>query len=326
MKLLLAGGRQKDDAVDLEEWHRYQCAVIVELDCDRGHARSVCEYVSPPEALPIDGGSVLFKAATLARDRLYACTQTEVIVYALPQFERVAYYSIERFNDLHHVRPRADGSMLVASTGLDCILHVSGAGELLREWPVLPPSAASPWTPEIDYRKVATTKPHASHPNFVFELEGQIWATRFEQRDAVCVEDFSKRIAIDVERPHDGVSFGGELYFTTIDGHVVVADAARRVVVRVFDLNAFAKVGLPLGWCRGLHVLARDQVLVSFSRIRPTRIKDNLRWLIHKALGNETRALPTRVAHFDLAGGRLLAEWSVEEAGLSAIFSIHRID
>lgn len=325
VKLLIAGGRQKHEAADLEEWHRYERAVLLELDCELGAARTRLEHASPPDALPDDGGSILFKAGTLAGDRLYACTQTEVMVYGLPALERIAYVSIDRFNDLHHVRPRADGSLLVASTGLDSVVHLSPSGALLREWPVLAPELAKPRPRGVDYRKVATTKPHAAHPNFVFELDGRVWATRFEQRDAVCVEDLASRIAIDTERPHDGVAHEGELYFTTVDGHVVVADGARRSVVRRHDLNAVVAAGRPLGWCRGLHVLARDEVLVGFSRIRATRFKDNLRWLAHRALGEETRALPTRVAHFDLARGRLLREWTVEDAGLNAIFSIHAI-
>jgi hypothetical protein len=326
VKLYVVGGRQKRDALDLEEWHRYEAAVIARLDTARGGVEVAQEFESTSDTRPLDGGSTLFKAATRAGDRLYACTQTEVLVYRLPRFERIALISLDRFNDVHHVRPRADGSLLVASTGLDCVLHVSAAGELLREWPVLPPGEARVWEAGIDYRKLATTKPHHAHPNFAFELDGKIWATRFEQRDAVCVEDFSQRIAIESERPHDGVLHDGELYFTTVDGHVVVADAAKRMVVRRFDLNAITGHGIPLGWCRGLHILARDQALVGFSRIRLTRFKDNLRWVLNRARGRDVRSLPTRVAHFDLARGALVREWSVEAAGVNALFSIHPAD
>jgi hypothetical protein len=216
--------------------------------------------------------------------------------------------------------------LLVASTGLDCILHLSERGDLVHEWPVLPPGDARRWESGIDYRKFATTKPHLAHPNYVFELDGRVWATRFEQRDAICVEDLSQRIAIESERPHDGVLYEGELYFTTVDGHVVVADAARKEVVRRWDLNEICGHDIPLGWCRGLHVLARDEVLVGFSRIRLTRFKDNLRWVVNRARGREVRSLPTRVAHVDLARGAVVGEWSVEDAGVNALFSIHPVE
>ena len=326
MKLYLVGGTQKPEAADLEEWHRYERAVIAELDCETGRSRVAFEHRSSPDVLPADGGSVLFKAATRSGDLLYACTQTEVLVLSLPHFERVAWLSHERFNDVHHVRPRADGTLLVADTGLDCVLQLAADGTLLNEWSVLPPGEARAWSHDIDYRKLATTKPHAAHPNYTFEVDGRVWATRFEQRDAVCVEDFSHRIAIDVERPHDGVLYDGELYFTTVDGRVVVADPVQRRVVRAFDLNAIWRSELPLGWCRSVWVVARDEVLVGFSRIRLTRFKDNLRWAVNRARGRETRALPTRVARVDLARGALVGEWSVEDVGLNAIFSIHAAD
>ena len=106
---------------------------------------------------------------------------------------------------------------------------------------------------------------------------------------------------------------------------MVVANAETHAVARSFDLTAIAGSALPLGWCRGIHVLARDDVLVGFSRLRLTRFKDNLRWVVNRARGLETRSLPTRVARFDLAAGRLVAEWDVEAAGLNAIFSIHPV-
>ena len=326
MKLYAVGGRQKREALDLEEWHRYEAAIVATVDSERGHAAVALEFQSAPEIRPDDGGSVLFKAATRQGERLYACTQTEVVVYRLPTFEQLAHISLARFNDVHHVRPREDGSLLVVSTGLDCVLHLSAAGDLIREWPVLQVGDAPVWDAGIDYRKLATTKPHRAHPNYAFELDGRIWATRFEQRDAVCVEHLQHRIPIDIERPHDGVVHEREIYFTTVDGNVVVADAASRAVVRRFDLNAIARHGIPLGWCRGIHVLARDQVLVGFSRIRRTRFKDNLRWVVSRARGRDPRSLPTRIAQFDLARGVLLREWSLEEAGVNAVFSIHPAD
>ena len=31
--------------------------------------------------------------------------------------------------------------------------------------------------PEVDYRQVPTTKPHETHPNFVFIVEEDVWVT-----------------------------------------------------------------------------------------------------------------------------------------------------
>jgi len=56
------------------------------------------------------------------------------------------------------------------------------------------------------------------------EADGQVWVTRFEQRDAWCLTDPERRLAIGVEKPHDGIVRGRRVYLTTVDGHVVVSD------------------------------------------------------------------------------------------------------
>jgi hypothetical protein len=325
-RILAVGGRQKRDAIGQDESKHYECAVMAEVDCETGAVKLLHEYRSPPQVIPSRAPSIVFKSATQLGNTLYACTQTEVLIYKLPEAEIVGSISLPRFNDVHHVRPRADGSLLVVSTGLDCVLHLDSEGRLIREWPVLPPDLQKKFDPALDYRRVSTTKPHASHPNFVFELAGQIWVTRFEQRDAVCIEDMTQRIPIGIERPHDGTEFAGELYFTTVDGHLVMVDVRSRQVSRLYDLAAFSDRDLPLGWCRGIHVLSQADVLVGFSRLRPMRWVDNLRWMVHRLRGNETRSLPTRIARYDLARGACIAEWDLESVGMNTIFSIHPQD
>jgi len=323
VKLLVVGGRQKYNAGNLAEWHRYEAGLVAEVDCEQDEVRILYEYHGSADALPADGGSVIFKAATLVGEQLYLCTQTEILVCRVSDFGLDSHISLPQFNDLHHVRPRADGSLLAASTGLDSILHLSFDGRLLSTWPVLEPGAAKVFPENVDFRRIPTTKPHLSHPNFVFELDGRVWATRFEQRDAVCVEDLSQRIAIGVERPHDGALHDGELYFTTVDGRVVVADAESHSVTRVHDLSEAIGSRLPLGWCRGISVISRSNILVGFSRIRSTPFVENLRWLADKTRKKGTSAMPTRVAHVDLVSGKAVKEWNLEDAGMSAIFSIH---
>ena len=85
----------------------------------------------------------------------------------------------------------------------------------------------SPWdrfSPDVDYRKVPTTKPHRAHPNFIFFLDGKPWVTRFNQRDAVPVDGVNGRPPFDIGREegvHDGHIVGGGLFFTTVGGCVV---------------------------------------------------------------------------------------------------------
>jgi hypothetical protein len=325
VKLLVVGGRQKRDAIALDEWERFERAVIAEIDVSGRRARCIHEYVSPIGVTPKAAASILFKAATLSGEKLFACTQTEILIYRLRGFEQIGYFSHPRLNDVHHVRPRSDGTLLVANTGLDCVLHLSSAGDLLREWPVLPTAEMKAFRRDIDFRAVPTTKPHAAHPNFVFEIDGRVWATRFVQRDAICVEDLSQRMPIGTESPHDGVEYQGEIYFTTVDGQIVVVNTRTRQVVRRYNLNASEGAPAVRGWCRGLSVLRHNDVLVGFSRIRPTRFRENVRWVAGKLGSRRRLELPTHVARFDLASNRCVETWDVESAGVNAIFSIHAL-
>lgn len=85
----------------MPEWHPYDSARILLISPPTGMAEIVVDYVTPVEARPEDGGSVLFKAATRVGNLLYACTSTEVILYSLPDFQVKTYLSHPAFNDVH---------------------------------------------------------------------------------------------------------------------------------------------------------------------------------------------------------------------------------
>ncbi len=79
----------------------------------------------------------------------------------------------------------------------------------------------------------------------------------------------------------------------------------------------------PLGWCRGL-LTRGHQAWVGFSRLRPTKLRQNLSWVRHGF--RETvhqRRLPTRIALYDLERPARLRDIDLEGAGLNAVFSIH---
>ena len=86
-KLFICGGRQRTTVIrKLEEWQSCECAVIVELNPGKGESRVCVEYVSPPDAVPEELPSFLFKSGTLKDNKLYTCTSTEVLIYELPTF------------------------------------------------------------------------------------------------------------------------------------------------------------------------------------------------------------------------------------------------
>jgi hypothetical protein len=201
----------------------YEAALILHLDTESGTVRNCVEYKSPPEAKANPQSSNIFKSGSLVGNILYACTSTEVLIFKLPAFEQIGYISLPCFNDVHHVVPASDGTLIAANTGLDIVVRFTTEGKLLSAWSVLDESPWSRFSKTTDYRKIESTKPHKSHPHFVFELNEEIWVTRFHQRDAYCLSDSGKRIDIAVQRPHDGLLHANKLYFTTVDGKLVIA-------------------------------------------------------------------------------------------------------
>jgi hypothetical protein len=240
-----------------------------------------------------------------------------VLIFDVPTFKQVGYVSIPVFNDVHHVRPSPTGSLLVANSGLDMVLEVDHGGDVIREYSVLDEDPWQRFSRTVDYRTVRTTKPHHAHPNHVFLLGDEIWATRFEQRDAISLTNPGRRINIGLERVHDGVVYDGRVYFTTVDGKVAIADSATLTVEAVHDLPRLIGDTAVLGWARGIHIHPGG-IWVGFSRIRPTKFRENVAWV---ARGFK-QSRPTHIAHFDLDRGECTQWIDLEPAGLSAVFSV----
>ena len=304
-----------------EEWNLYESALILRLDPESGEVQTCVEYKSPPEARAHDRSSNMFKSGTLVGNILYTCTSTEVLIFELPEFKRIGYVSLPSFNDLHHVTPTSDGNLLVASTGLDMVIKFTPQGKTLAELCVLDEEPWSRFSRTVDYRKVDSTKPHQSHPNFVFELDGEIWATRLRQRDAICLNGSSKRIEIAVESPHDGLLSGDRIYFTTVDGRIVIVNPRTLKVDETIDLKQIGDQNALLGWCRGLFPLDDRRTWVGFSRVRKTEFIENVLWI--KNIFREGMAdKPTHIALYDIVDKRCLQEFDLEPYGMNVIFSI----
>ena len=321
-KYFITGGRQRQSSLRTHaEWFAYEKAVLIELNTDTGQARTVLEYASPPGRCPTTQPSFVFKAGAWDGAHLLLCTQTEVIIFD-PAAERVVRtISHPWFNDVHHVT-RIGGRLHVVSTGLDALLVFDEEDKDIVE--VHSATGEDTWTrfdSQVDYRLVPTTKPHRAHPNYAFEADGARWITRFEQRDAYRLDGSSASIRIADDPIHDGVIEGKEAWFTVVSGEVVAVDLARQAVTARYDLDRIGgEGGHPLGWCRGIHHEG-DTTLLAFSRLRPTKLKQNLAWL-RRPLGKAPEPLPTRVAAYDLRGGRKLNTWVLEDAGIASIFSI----
>ena len=323
--LYVVGGTQRKDAADKELWNRYCGAVVVRIDTATGEITNRLDYESPAQVCPDDGKSVTFKAATLRGDLLYVPTTTEVLIYRLPDFEKINYVSLPHFNDLHHVLPNGSDTFYVASTGLDMVFELSESGEVLREWAVANESPWSRFSRDVDYRKIGSTKPHLSHPNFLFQLDGETWVTRCDSKDAMCLTKEQPLIDLgDGANPHDGVIYKDKIFFTLVDGTIAIVDATTRKLIEYVRLNELMGTRHPLGWCRGIEILDDDIVVVGFSRLRQTRWQHKVRWTKRYLGGDGHWLYPTRIAAFDLKAKTMLWELDLEPFDLNAVFSIHR--
>jgi len=322
-RLYVVGGQQRTLrglTADMDSWYEYQKGLILELDTASSAAHTVVEYVSPADAAPAEEPAILFKSGTLVGDELFICTQTEVMIYSVPTFERTAYVSLPMFNDVHHVRPTPTGTLLVANTGLDTVVEMTRSGEVVKVINVL---GQDQWgdgrfSPDVDYRRVKSTKPHLAHPNHVFYIGDEPWAARFQQKDAISLVDPTRRIDIGLERIHDGLVNDGRVYFTTVDGKVAIADTTTLEIIRVIDLTESHPPDMLLGWARGILVDG-DKMWVGFSRIRPTRFRENVGWVLRGL----KRDFGTHVGCYDIATGRSLGQFALENYGLSAVFGLY---
>lgn len=317
--LYVLGGKQGSPSparVGLNGWYKYDAGLAFWVNPETGEAELRATHVSPPDARRGGDPAILFKCSSVSGDRLYACTETEILIYSLPRFELLTYLSLPSFNNLHHVRPTERGTLLLCNTGLDMVMELTDDGQVLNEWSAVPGEA--PWTRfsrELDYRKV-TESGGICHPNYVFPLADELWVTRFKQRDAICVTRHGPRIDIEVGIPHDGVVHDGKVYFTIVDGRLAIADPETLKVVEVVDLHSM-HVRQRLGWCRGL-LFDGDRLWVGFSRTRPTKIRENVAWVKH----GFKQQTPTHLACYDLARRKCLAEIDLERFGLGSVFSV----
>lgn len=320
-RLYVSGGRQRNTLFrKLEEWQSSEQALLIELDPTKNQSQSRIEYVSPPGVCADELPAILFKSASVRGNRLYSCTSTEVLVYELPGFTLLHYISLPCFNDLHHLCPTQRDTLLVAVTGLDMVVEITTTGSVVREWSVLGEDPWSRFSRQTDYRKIASTKPHRSHPNHVFELYGEVWVTRLQQRDAICLSAPGPRIDIAVQQPHDGYIFGDRIYFTTVDGHIVIANRKNLKVEKIIDLNQMSnQTGQVLGWCRGVLPIDERWIWVGFTRVRPTKFIENVAWI--RNAGAE-RHKPSHLALYDLKTQSCELEIGLEPHGIGVVFSI----
>lgn len=324
-KVYIVGGQQKKAFTAPKEEHtRFAQGVCAIFPFDNTQGTEVITHITPAELCsPTNEKSILFKSGSISDNKLYACTQTEILRYSLDSFEIESTISLPHFNDVHHVIKTANDTLLVVSTGVDMVFELEPEnGKVIKQWDTLKRPLWTNRSKDIDYRRVLTTKPHDSHPNFVFQYKDEYWVTRFEQKDAICLTN-DRRIDIGIERPHDGHVHGTDVYFTTVDGHVVIADLENTEIKDVIDLHDCKNAGHSTGWARGLKIIDSDHVIVAFSTLRVTKIRENVRW-IKRRLGklDSDTPEPTHIAMYNLRTRTLCWRSHLLNPQIDVVFSV----
>lgn len=324
-KFLLSGGITRSFGNFLGTGHGSKFGELAIVDWKTKKIETLIKYKTDAEFAADVLPSIYFTSASLIGDKLFLCSTTQVFVYDYPSLELTLEINHPWFNDVHHVTC-IDQIIYVASTGIDAVLGFDFNGDLVSAQHVDNDDLWFRRSSSTDYRKIASTKPHDNHPNFVFELDGQIWATRFKQKDAVNLSNRAETINLSDEMVHDGHVKGEYIYFTSVNGHVIQVDKREKRVIRDYNLNEMDDRGVPLGWCRGVCIEG-DIAYVAFSKLRTTKIEENLRWLkaAIKKEGTNYDVLPARVSMFDLKQETLLDEFTVPPEHMSIIFSVLRV-
>ena len=320
-RILVTGGIRRKNAAKLPEGRRVKSARLVRANLKTRSVHVVMRYEGNNVNYPNQTPNVLFTAGSLTDNELFLCTETEISIFEYPQIQLVRMVSYPFFQNVHHVVP-IDKYVAVTSSGLDMVILLDR--QSLRPVSFINVLGKDPWhrfSKDVDYRKVHSTKPHESHPNFTFSLNGEIWVTRFNQKDAMCLTRRGKRINIGVERVHDGQVHGDFIYFTTVNGCIVIASARTLRIEEIIGLNAIESLKQPLGWCRGLTVEG-DLACVGFSKLRDTPIRQNIKWALDFAKGK--KLLRTRCVVYDLRRKKKIHELVMPSRAIDVIYGILR--
>ena len=277
------------------------------------------DYETPVGACPETTPGIRFTAMTLNSGRLYLCTGTEVMVYSWPDLKQLYYATHPHFQDIHHVALFGEDIMVV-STGLDMVIRLNQKLVPEQYLDVVSETLWHKFDPRQDWRKVHSTQPHDAHPNFLFVMGGEAWVTRGYRGDIMRLSD-RKVVRLSDKRVHDGHVEDDHVFFTSVDGKVIVLNQHTLAIDDVVDLLPMEGTDLPMGWCRGLHVDG-EVAYVGFTTLRTTKWKDNIEHFLNTKTNEYIRVLPSRVAAYDLKSRVKLNEYIIPRDSIGAVFDV----
>ena len=327
MKLIITGGRQSESSLSYfnKEWSNGICGVIYEYDSEDKTLVEKVNYQTPLKFRPKKNFSISFKSASIFNNKLYITSLTEVLVYTLPNYKLEERISLKIFNDLHHVI-RYKNDIFIVITGLDIVARYSlSKKKILCVYNCFPEiDTWNRFDKQKDYRKINTTKPHLCHPNHVTIHDDKLFITRYKQQDVLVYSLEGKiidTIILNEGIPHDGSIFNNKLIYTVVNGKIIEINKNNLKETEIINLNKFEKKGRSLGWCRGFQQLD-DKNYVGFSRIRPTKFIENVKWLGNKLTNEVKLKKPTRLVCYNKNYSKILKEINLEKLGINWVFSI----
>ena len=323
--LLLTGGRLRPDGFALGEGKYYDSARLLKLDLVTENVETLLSVDQGTANFPAEHPNLQFTAACTDGPVLWLAMDTEIRRYAYPSLQLLATISHPCFQNVHSVAVRGN-SLWVTSTGLDLVVVLDKHSGAVQE--VLQVDGKDPWhrfARHKDWRQVHSTRPHDFHPNFVFWLGDEPWVVRCTPEDAAPLREPRRAIRLTGKRDdmavHDGVVHEGSVYFTLVDGTLVVMDpAAPDAPLREIDLSAMPGFGGVRGWCRGLCFVG-GLAYVGFSRLRRTRNQSKLDW-VRRAVGRGEPVEAASVLAVDLQAQVIVKDYRFEADTVDALYGI----
>jgi hypothetical protein len=321
-KLLVAGGRLRPNGYELGDGKYYDKAILMQLDLDSGVYTELLSKEQGNENYPAEHPNLQYTAPCLEGDILWLPTDTEIYKYQLPELKELACFSHPCFQNLHSAHIFND-ELVVTSTGLDNVVVMNKESGEIKD--IFGTEGKGPWyrfDVNTDYRQVHSTRPHVTHPNYVFKIDDDYWVTRCGFEDAVKINDVSDKIKVgqkDIIAIHDGIGWGDKLVFTRVDGFIVVCDPKTREVLDKHDPFENER-NRPLGWCRGLCI-EDDIFYIGYSKLRKTKLKSKLKYLT-KGNFKFTSGNNSLVVAYDMKNKKVLRIYESEDHVIDAIYGI----
>ena len=322
--LLLTGGVLREDGFALGEGKYYGCAKLLRLELASGRVDGLLAVSQGNENFPDVHPNLEFTAGDIEDNLLWLTTDTEVRLYQYPSLVLLKTFSHPCFHNLHSVAVHGD-ELWITSTGLDMVVVLNKHdGRILQRINVEGLPTWHRFSEQVDYRKLHSTRPHDGHPNFVFWINGEPWVTRCTQEDAVLLRDPQRRFDISGDRKpisvHDGLVQGGKVYFTIVDGTVVIADAKTMRPLKMLQIPMLDGFGGLRGWCRGLHIDG-DVIYLGFSRLRRTKRLEKLAW-VNRLLNRGASVEECSVLAIDMTNEKIIADFRIPIGMIDAIYSV----